>query len=102
MEELRSALKHLKGGKARDPFRVTAESLQYASEAFLGLLLDVFNDVISLGKAPPDQWKTTRLIVIFKKGDAQKLQTYCADLYHVQALQLHGLYQSAGQDHSAA
>ena len=70
MEELRSALNFFKRGKAKDPFGIAAEALHFASNRFLGLLLELFNDVISFRKAPPDQWKATRLVVIFKKGDA--------------------------------
>ena len=76
MEELQSALKLLKRGKTKDPFGIAAKALHLARNHFLGLLLELFNDVISFRKAPPDQWKATRLVVIFKKGDASLPKNY--------------------------
>ena len=76
MAELKKALRHLKCGKARDQFGITAELLKAGSEVLQQLLLELFNEVISLEKKPPEQWRATRLIVIFKKGDASLPSNY--------------------------
>ena len=38
--------------------------------------MNLFNDVINPQKAPPDTWRKTSLIVIFKKGDPRLPSNY--------------------------
>jgi hypothetical protein len=40
------------------------------------MLLEVFNDVVKPGKPPPAEWLSSRLTVIFKKGDPEDCANY--------------------------
>ena len=40
------------------------------------MILDVFNDVLGMKEGPPDTWKRTRLVVIFKKSDPTLPKNY--------------------------
>ena len=75
-EELLDALKGLRRGKAKDTSGITAEMSKVDCAALHTAILDLFNDVVSIGNTPPKQWYNTRLVVIFKKGDATSPSNY--------------------------
>ena len=52
-----------------DESGVIAEMLKDGSKSLLAAIRDLFNDVLSFTQQPPDEWRKTKLIVIFKKGD---------------------------------
>ena len=59
----------MKAGKARDTSGLAAEMLKTDRDRLLGVILELFNDIFVLGRQPPEDWRKTSLIVIFKKGD---------------------------------
>ena len=69
MKELEHALSLMKNGKARDTSGLIAEMLKTKCEQLQTMILDLFNDILVKGRPPPENWRSTRLIVIFKKGD---------------------------------
>jgi len=69
LQELTAALGLMKRGRAMDESGVIAEMLKDGSQTLLAAILDLFNDVLSLRQQPPAEWRKTKLIVIFKKGD---------------------------------
>ena len=75
-EELRQALRGMKNGKAKDEKGVIAEMVKNSSQEFLTSILELFNDILLRKSDPPAAWKTTKLIVIFKKGDATLPKNY--------------------------
>ena len=66
----------MKRGKAGDKNGIIAEMLKDASDQLLEEIQDVFNDIIPPGALPPQAWKETRLIVLFKKGDPMQACNY--------------------------
>ena len=73
--ELRAALKKMKVGKARDSEGIAAEMLKIDCEALQHLIVELFNEVLSSSALPPD-WRKSRLIVLFKKGDPKLPSNY--------------------------
>ena len=67
LEELEAALKKMKRGKAKDDTGVIAEMFKDGSEGLLQAILELFNDIASLKQDPPDEWRKTKLVVIFKR-----------------------------------
>jgi len=76
LEELTSALKYLKRGKARDDSGIFGEFIKDSTGILQQMVLDVFNDIILFKAPPPAAWKASRLTVIFKKGDASLPDNY--------------------------
>ena len=68
-DELSSALRAMKCGKARDDAGVIVELIKSGSDKLREAILHLFNDVLHADQAPPEKWKRTRLTMIFKKGD---------------------------------
>lgn len=66
--ELILAIRKMKRGKCADESGIIAEMLKDGSSALCECLIDLFNDVLDPEKLPPDNWKRTKLVVIFKKG----------------------------------
>jgi hypothetical protein len=50
--------------------------LKSGGQTLLGIVTDVFNDILSRGQTPPEAWKETRLRVLFNKGDKSNLESY--------------------------
>ena len=75
MEELARALKQMKAGKARDEAGVVAEMIKLDCPILHEMILDVFNEVRRSGR-PPHEWKKSKLVVLFKKGDPQLPENY--------------------------
>ena len=76
MAELIDALKRMKNGKAQDDQGVVAEMIKHGSEELWQLILDLFNDVLSPIMEPPDSWRHSRLVVLFKKDDPKLPKNY--------------------------
>ena len=66
----------MKNGKAADAAGVVAEVRKHADEALYEMIAAVFNEVLLDGELPPDEWKHTRIRVLFKKGDAKSPSNY--------------------------
>ena len=54
----------MKNNKASDKNGIIAEMLKQGTSRLWDMVLDLFNDIMVCGQAPPDEWKSTRLIVI--------------------------------------
>eukprot|EP00745_Piridium_sociabile_P006243 TRINITY_DN14019_c0_g1_i8.p1 TRINITY_DN14019_c0_g1~~TRINITY_DN14019_c0_g1_i8.p1 ORF type:complete len:809 (-),score=78.12 TRINITY_DN14019_c0_g1_i8:134-2281(-) len=74
-DEVRSALRHLKAGKACGSDRILAEMLKSAEEILSGFLTKLFNTVFLSGTFP-DMWRQAILVPIFKKGDRDSPSNY--------------------------
>ena len=68
-EELADALKQMKSGKAGDAGMIFAEMIKVDCPVLHAIILDVFNDILQPGHQTPPEWRLSRLVVIFKKGD---------------------------------
>ena len=75
-EEANVQLQHMKNNKAQDGAGVVAEMLQSGGQKLLGIITDVFNDILLREQAPAEAWKETRLRVLSKKGDKSNLENY--------------------------
>ena len=75
-EEVRKQLDLMKKGKAADSNGVVVEMLKAAGEALVALIADLYNDVLHPNAQVPEEWRTTRLSVLFTKGDSQMLDNY--------------------------
>ena len=76
INELTAALKQMKGGKACDTTGICAEMLKVDCPFLHEVILSVFNDVLTAGQEPPPDWRKSRLVVLFKKGDASMPSNY--------------------------
>ena len=70
------SLKRMKAGKACSEDGLVAEMLQAAPDHLLEMLALLFSDLLSGRGGMPEDWKTNRLIVLFKKGDASLPKNY--------------------------
>jgi len=59
----------MKRGKAADTLGISAAMLMVDCPALLDIILEVFNDVLRPAGEVPSTWRSSRLVVIFKKGD---------------------------------
>ena len=76
IEELCEALRSLKRGRCKDERGIVAEMLKDGSHCLFAAMAELFNDVMLHKKHPPDEWRRTKLIVIFKKGDPKLPANY--------------------------
>ena len=76
LEELRAALALMKRGKAKDENGIIAEMLKDGSTDLISVVRGVFNDILLLRKDLPEEWRKTKLVVIFKKGDPTMAANY--------------------------
>ena len=74
--EVRDALKRMKCGKAADKSGLVAELLKDGGAVILKAISIVFNDILVRDLMPPREWKESRIIVLFKKGDKHKPEKY--------------------------
>ena len=73
--ELGAALRKMKTGKASDSSGIAAEMLKIDCPILQEMVLDLFNEVLTSRVIPPT-WRTSRLIVLFKKGDPKLPANY--------------------------
>ena len=66
----------MKKRKAADENGLVVELLQYSSDTLIGLVADVFDDLIQGRAGAPENWKRTRLKVLLKKADPQMPGNY--------------------------
>ena len=74
--ELKEALGNMNSGKACDASGLVAEMMQVDCDALQRMILDLFNDVLVSGRPPPDDWRSSQLVVVFKKGDPKMPANY--------------------------
>ena len=70
---------------------VIAEMLKNGSEMLLSLVLEVFNDVVTMDARVPETWRSTKLTVIVQKGDplSRQLSAHRHLTYPVQGVCSH-------------
>eukprot|EP00973_Karenia_brevis_P003755 518933-Karenia_brevis.AAC.1 len=66
----------MKRGKTCADDGLVAEMLKESSDKLLTCIAELFKDILTGHGSPPDTWKKTRLIVLFKKGDALLPKNY--------------------------
>ena len=71
MDDLTTALNSMRNGKACDPAGVRAEMLKVDCPILHESILDLFNEAIQPNALFPEDWRTSRISVILKKGDPQ-------------------------------
>ena len=76
VDEVRNQIKHLRTNKAADTKGVVAEMLKAGGEIFVQVVAELFDDVLHGGGGVPDQWKVTKLRILFKKGDKKNPDNY--------------------------
>ena len=76
IDELRIAIKQMRLGRARDMSGIIAEMIKIDCFLLHEMILDLFNDVLMPGAQPPTEWRKSRLVVIFKKGDPKLPANY--------------------------
>ena len=75
-EEMATAIKVMKPGKAAAPSKVYAEMISASGEVGVSVMVELFQRVLD-GKGMPDQWQTSVLVPILKgKGDVRNCNTY--------------------------
>ena len=75
LSELRAALRRMKPGKAKDSSGIAAEMLKIDCPVLQTMVLDLFNEVLT-SRAVPSEWRASKLIVLFKKGDPKLPANY--------------------------
>ena len=63
-------------GKSPDTRGIVAELLKHCGKVMLQAVADLFNDILMPSAPVPEEWKMTRLRVLFKKGSAQDTENY--------------------------
>ncbi|CAK0863619.1 unnamed protein product [Prorocentrum cordatum] len=66
----------MKNGKWNDRSGVMAEMLKNGSDILHDRVLQLFNEVLWPESEPPEAWRQSRLVVIFRKGDPELHQKY--------------------------
>lgn len=74
-EEIRTAIKQLRNGKAAGPDSIPAEALKSDIETTVGMLYPLFKKIWEEEQTPAD-WKEGYLIKIPKKGDINNCTNY--------------------------
>ena len=75
-EELQVALRKLKNGKTGADDGLVAEMLKTGHDGLVALIADFFTQILQGTLLPPDEWKVTKLRVLFKKGDPTLPKNY--------------------------
>ena len=76
MEEVRAALKDMKGNKTAAEDGLVAEMLKAGGQSLIETLADVFTELLCDRLEMPGTWRKSRLTVLFKTGDRQMPKNY--------------------------
>ncbi|EYC11218.1 hypothetical protein Y032_0051g2083 [Ancylostoma ceylanicum] len=75
VSEVRNAIQSLKKGTAPGPDGITADLLRVGGYTMHKLLAEHFTSYLEAGVIPK-QWKCSRTVLIFKKGDKEEIENY--------------------------
>ena len=75
-EEMETAIRMLKKGKAPDNANVCAEMIKYGGEKVQNTLLSTFNKILEADTPTPESWRRTIIKVLHKSGDSKLPQNY--------------------------
>ena len=76
VKEVNEALKKLRAGKACGDDELCAEMLKTSHAGLVGAIATVFSDILCGYAELPATWAISRLVVLFKKGDATLPKNY--------------------------
>ena len=74
--EVAKQIKALRNDKTADEEGIIAEMLKFSGDGLAEVLAEFFSDIIHGRGGVPDEWKKTRLRVLFKKGDTRQPDNY--------------------------
>ena len=74
-QEVRTAIKRIKCGKACGSDKILPEMLKTAGEIVVGFLTKLFNQVFNSG-IYPDKWREAIIVPVFKKGNRDSPNNY--------------------------
>ena len=75
-EEVKAAMRMFKAGKAAGSSEVTSEMLSMVGDTGIGMLLEVFQNIVK-SDLPPEKWGKSITVRLFKgKGDALECGNY--------------------------
>ena len=55
---------------------MVAELLKDGGDVVCNAIAVIFNDILMQDRKPPDEWRESRITVLFKKGDRQRPDNY--------------------------
>ena len=61
-------MKKMAKGEAGDAHGVVLEMLQHGGSKLWNAIAELFSDILDPNCIPPQQWRESRLIILFKKG----------------------------------
>lgn len=73
--EVRSAIKAMKGDTACGPDKISVDMLQAGGAVMHTMLATLFTEYLQTKKVP-DQWRTSRTVLLHKKGDKEDIGNY--------------------------
>lgn len=65
----------MKANKASGPDNIPIDILKYTNDLHIQDTLFLFNNILQNGQIP-DRWKSSNVILIYKKGDKRDLKNY--------------------------
>lgn len=74
-KEIELVLAKMKNGKAGGKDKIVGEMLKYGGKAVVQVLCALYNYCLKL-KTIPKEWKTSKVCLLFKKGDTKDLNNY--------------------------
>lgn len=74
-EQISNAIEKLKDKKDQGPMGISARFIKYNKDAMIPVLLNIFNAILQTDIIP-QQWKTSYLIPIAKKGSTTEITNY--------------------------
>ena len=75
-EEVERALRKLKSGRTGADDGLVAEMVKTKHEGLTEVLVEFFDSILKNSIESPDSWRSTKMKVIFKKGDVQLPKNY--------------------------
>jgi hypothetical protein len=76
IDEARKQLQKMAKNRAADDSGLVVEMLQEASDYTLQVVVEIFNEILQPEPQTPDAWKTSRIKVLYKKGDQKLPENY--------------------------
>ena len=74
-EEIKTAIRHLKNGKAAGPDGIIGEILKAAEDSLVPFLVKYFNNLLKEGSFPVE-WTKAIIVPLHKKGDPNDIDNY--------------------------
>ena len=75
-EEVEHAVKSLKTGKAKDSAGILAEMVKDVGNSLIGILTDLYNNILHDSAIPPKRWRESIISVLHKSGSPELPESY--------------------------